>query len=172
MYKSIFVTLLSVLATHEASAARTINSKAPSARREMGTINPIASRAEYDRIAKGNGPTIIVFNSKACTACDQHKDALEPVAAEYKRADFYSFDASGDDLKTFREEHKIAGYPTTQFINKGKKRSEMGSMGEQELGGIVYEMVTGKRKIPKPIKKEAPQKAAESPTEKAKTEKK
>ena len=166
MYRSIFIALLSVLAANEVQAASKAAAKKPSERREMGKINPIETLLEYERIAEGKGPIVIVFTSKTCTACDQHEEALAPVAEEYTRADFYSFDVSGDELKSFIKKHKIAGYPTTQFILKGKIRSELGSMSQKELDNIVYEMVTGKRKpVKRMIPPEPTKKAAETKTE-------
>ena len=139
MYRSIFVALLSVLAAHEVGAA--------------SKIKELKSLAEYKSAAKSTRPTVIVFNSDTCTACDDHEEDLEPLAEKYTGVSFYSFNAGADDLADFRKEKKIRGYPTTEFIVKGKlNRSMLGTYGEDALDQVIYPMVHGK---PRPAKKPA-----------------
>lgn len=156
----LFAGLAALSASYACAATKDRQTAAPSVQPAAPSwMKEIKSEKEYRRLAKSSSPTVIVFNSDSCSACDDHKDDLEPLQTKYRNVSFYSFNASGDDLAAFRKEKNIQGYPTTEFIKGGKiQRSLLGAFGEDPCDGFVYELVHGK---PRPMKrKEA---AAEQP---------
>ncbi len=147
MYRSIFAALVSLTAAHSVKAIE---------------LKEITTKAEYDRVSKGAGPTVIVFSSDTCSLCPQHKEALLKVAANYPGARYYHVNASNEFGKEFRQAEKIGAFPTTHFISKAGKRAERGCMGEGELDSALFELTTGKKKAPvmppKPTQKAQPAK--------------
>ena len=150
MYQHMGITAVSLLALNLVSAPQ----------RQPGTINPITTRKNLDRIFKSGGPTVIMFNSATCQACDAMKKTLEPLAKKYLDVDFYSVESSNDAFKGIAKELDIKAYPTTRFIKKGMKtRSERGSMGTQEIKNILDTMVSNKDM---PVTKKQKEKSAQS----------
>ena len=134
------------------------------AQRQQGEINPITSRDDLARIMKVGEPTVIMFNSATCQACDVMKKELKPVMKKYLEVDFYSVESTNDAFKGIAKELNIKAYPTTHFIKKGiTTRKERGSMGESEIERAVYKLVHNKdMPLPKPPKqkKTEPKEAA------------
>lgn len=96
-------------------------------------------------IGKLDVPTIIVFNSSTCEACDFMLPGLKAAIKKYgEKARFYCINTSDPAFKGLAEKlkqqkmPKIEAYPTTHFLKKDTQpRAERGSMGAQEIENAV-----------------------------------
>ena len=123
------------------------------AAREAGPlVKEITTLKKYETISKAiRRPTVFVFNSSTCQACDVLNKTVETVAATYKKkADFYRInDLKSDAFKGLPQKLKIKGYPTTYLVKPGAEPCpERGSMEVDELDKLVYKLIHGK---PKPV---------------------
>ncbi len=108
----------------------------------------IKSIKEHDRVCDGSYPSVIVYNSSACSACTLMEPGLNECAKTYPKAKFYVVNAEDPAIKKeLHEKVKLKGYPTTYFRKTGQEpRVERGSIPADELDEIVYHFMTGKRK--------------------------
>lgn len=96
-------------------------------------------------------PSVIVFNSTTCSACEQMEPVLNNAARKYTRAKFYTYTVPEKGSKEIHKRgiFKIPSYPTTYFVKpRAQARREGGSMCAAEFDSITYEHVYGK---PKPV---------------------
>ena len=118
---------------------------------EPTRVKEIATFNEYKKVRYNiHGPTIFVFNSTTCQACHHMRTCVDKISMRHPKANFYCVQADGDGFnKKTREEIGIKAYPTSLFIKPGEKeaRSERGSMEEQELDGIVADLIGVKKEV-------------------------
>ncbi len=122
------------------------------AREARPVVKEITTLKEYETISKAiRRPTVFVFNSSTCQACNLLNKAVETVAKTYSnQANFYRInDLKSDAFKGLPQKLKIKGYPTTYLTKPGAEPcSERGSMEVDELDKLVYRLIHGK---PKPM---------------------
>lgn len=110
----------------------------------------LATIEECEKIYKTpRCPSIIVFNSTTCTACDQMEPTLNKLARKYTRARFYTYTVPDKGLKKIHERgvFNVPAFPTTYFIKpRAEARKERGAMGAQEFENITYQHIYGKPK--------------------------
>lgn len=128
--------------------------KADEKPQEQKYYTEIKTMEEYEAACRAFVPTVIVYTSPTCSACDAMEPGLNQCAKTYRQAKFYVVNGQDKKFKAAAKEAKIQAYPTTHFLKAGAEpRIERGSMGEQEFDGIAYEFVYGKRK---PLTKKRP----------------
>ncbi len=114
----------------------------------------LKSIEEHDRACKSPYPTVIMYNSSSCSACNLMEPGLNDCAQRYKKAKFYVVNAEDPALKEkIHKKVKIEAYPTTYFRKRNEEPNvQRGSIEAEELDGIVYKFVNGK---PKPFNSKA-----------------
>ena len=139
MNKTLMMTLLSLSILHTSLARSPLQRNG----RQDG-FKPLKTRAEFDRKAKATSPTVIMFTSSTCSACDSLKDALAPVIKMYPQVEYYTVDVSSRPFKGITKELNLPAYPTTYFITKGLKRHELrgyGNTSKTDSENVIKELL-------------------------------